>query len=256
MGGRGSSSSFTTVTPIPAPIPAPALQPDPQDDDTQTVAATATPSGVTLAEVQQMSDQELHDFLINVYKTDIPDFLNKVHLQKMIYALNLNAAPEIVDQKTFDNLVKQGNTPIYRTVNDTTVNGIRFTADDICDMMTDGDTTFVGNGIHGDGLYFSNSLSGSKAYGHSSSKTVGAVLNSSAKIISESALRQQYNTFIKTHPQTRKALGFARSKSSNDSMSQFALIQGYNVISSPQGGGEMYYTVIDRSALTMTRKRY
>lgn len=259
MGGRGSSSSFTTVTPTPAPapIPAPALQPDPQDDDTQAVAATATPSGVTLAEVQQMSDQELHDFLINVYKTDIPDFLNKVHLQKMIYALNLNAPPEIVDQKTFDSLVKQGNTPIYRTVNSTTVNGIRFTAGDICDMMTDGDTTFVGNGIHGDGLYFSNSLSGSKSYGYSStSQTVGAVFNSNAKIISESALRQQYNTFIQTHPQTRKALGFARSKSSNDSMSQFALIQGYNVISSPQGGGETYYTVIDRSALTMTKKRY
>lgn len=242
MGGRGSSysSSAQAAPNTPAPV--------------------TTPSGHTLADVQAMDDQQLHDFLVNVNKTDIPAFLNDIHLQKMVYALGMNDKPEIVDSATFKQLTSGPGalTPIYRTVNDTTVNGIPVTAQDVCDMLTDGDLTYVGNGIHGDGLYFSNDLAGSKLYGHggSQSKTLAAVLNQKAKVISERQLKSLYDNFIKTHPQSRKALGFARSKSTHDSMSQFALTQGYNVITSQQYGGEVYYTVLDRSVLTMTRDHY
>lgn len=259
MGGRGSSSSFTaTATPTSTPAP---TQPTSVLNDDNDGATSVGPLGVSLADVQAMDDKQLHDFLIDVYNTDIPDFLNSVHLQKMLYALNMNDGPEIVSQSEFDDMTVNApfgsaQTVLYRTVNSTTVNGIKFTADDICDMLTDGDTTFVGNGIYGDGLYFSNSLSGSKAYGYGSSKTVGAVFNSKSRMISDTALRKQYDAFVKSHPQTRKALGFARSRSSHNSMSQFALIAGYNVITSSQGGSETYYNVLDRSVLTMTRKRY
>lgn len=238
MGGRGSSSGMTGTPPAPK---------------------VSTPSGFTLADVQAMDDQQLHDFLINVNDTDIPAFLNQTtHLQKMIYGLGMNDKPEIVDAATFKQLTTGPGAlkPLYRTVNDTTVNGIPVTAQDICDMLIDGDTTYVGVGIHGDGLYFSDSLSGSKAYGDSSCKTVGAVLNKKAKVISEKQLRSLYDNFVKAHPQSRKALGFARSKSYHDSMSQFALTQGYNVISSQQSSREVYYTVLDRSVLTMTRNHY
>lgn len=262
MGGRGSTSTFTTVST--SSIPLPPIGPAPQQDDDDDVDTTPLPAsqqpgplGVSLAEVQAMNDQELHDFLINVYHTDIPDFLNDVHLQKMIYSLGLNDGPEIVSQQEFDNMVSSGNEAIYRTVNPTTVNGVSFSANDICDMLTDGDVTYVGVGVHGDGLYFSNSLRGSKAYGYGSqAKTVGAVFNGKARLITEGRLRSQYDAFVKTHPQTQKALGYARSKSYHDSMSQFALIQGYNVIVSRQTSTEDYYTVLDRSVLTMTRKRY
>lgn len=255
MGGRGASYSRSgnTAT-LQTQQASQMLQPDPLN-------TAPAPTGVTQADLANMSDQELHDFLINVNKTDIPDFLNQNHLQRMLYAMGMNDAPEIISQQEFDDRTVNapfgsGDTVIYRTVNDTTVNGVPFTADDCCDMLTDGDITFAGNGIHGDGLYFSNSLSGSKAYGYgSSSRTVAAVLNSKAKIISESKLQREYDSYVKSHPQTRKALGFARSKSTHDSMSQFALIRGYNVITSNQGNGETYYTVIDRSVLTMTRKR-
>ena len=164
MGGRGSSSGMTGSPPAPK---------------------VSTPSGFTLADVQTMDDQQLHDFLINVNDTDIPAFLNQTtHLQKMIYGLGMNDKPEIVDAATFKQLTTGPGAlkPIYRTVNDTTVNGIPVTAQDICDMLTDGDTTYVGVGIHGDGLYFSDNLSGSKAYGDSTGKTVGAVLNKKAKL--------------------------------------------------------------------------
>jgi len=231
MGGRGSK--FQSAAPIPTQL--------------------SSPSGHTLADLQTMNDQELHDFLISVDKTDIPDFLSDLHLQKMVYALGMNDAPEIVSDAQLKQLVNNGATPLYRTVNDTQVNGVDFTAQDICDMMLEGDTTYIGRGIHGDGLYFSNSLSGSKAYGYGSAKTMTAVLNSNAKVISENRLRSEYDAFVKNNPATRKALGFAKSKSSHDSMSQFALMRGYNVITSPQSGGENYYTVLDRKVLTMTK---
>lgn len=256
MGGRGASySRGASVAPQAVQQPAPQLQPDPLNSG-------PAPTGVTQAALANMSDQELHDFLIDVNKTDVPSFLNQIHLQRMLYAMGMNDKPEIVSQQEFDDMTVNapfgsGMKMLYRTVNDTTVNGVRFTSDDCCDMLTDGDLTFVGNGIHGDGLYFSDDLSGSKAYGNHTAKTVAAVFNSKARVVDEKKLQKEYDSFVKTHPQTRKALGFARSKSSHDSLSQFALIRGYNVISSKQGySGETYYTVIDRGALTMTRKRY
>lgn len=254
MGGRGASYSRGSGTGILQTQQASqTLQPDPLN-------TAPAPTGVTQADLANMSDQELHDFLINVNKTDIPSFLNQNHLQRMLYAMGMNDKPEIVSEQEFDDMTVNapfgsGAPMIYRTVNDTKVNGVPFTADDCCDMLTDGDVTFVGNGIHGDGLYFSSSLSGSKAYGNSSMRTVAAVFNSKAKIISEQKLNKEYDAYVKSHPQTRKALGFARAHSSNDSKSQFALIRGYNVISYKQYNGEVYYTVIDRSALTMSKKR-
>lgn len=222
-------------------------------------APQATPSGLTLADVQKMDDQQLHDFLINVDKTDIPAFLNDVHLQKMLYALGMNDKPEIVDSATMKKLTSGPNAPemIYRTVNGTTVNGTPLSAKDICDTITDGDLTYVGGGIYGDGLYFSNSLSGSKAYGWGSDvRTVGAIFNSKAKMITKNQLNSLYDNFVKTHPETRKALGFAKDRGGrHSSLSQFALVMGYNVIVTPKGS-ENYYTVIDRGALTMTRDKY
>lgn len=238
MGGRGSSSG---------------LQP---------MHAPQTPSGKTLADVQAMGDQDLHDFLIDVNNTDTPDFLNTHHLQKMTYALGMNDKPEIISQQEFDDMTVNapfgsGATVLYRTVDDANLTGgVRITAKQIQDMLLYGDLTYHGNGIHGDGLYFSSSKSGSQAYGRGGgrSRMVACVLNGKAKPITETALRKQYDAFIKTHPQSRKALGFARSHSTHDSMSQFALTQGYNVIISKQYGGESYYTVLDRGILSTTGK--
>lgn len=250
MGGRGSSYHRVQAPPTPTAAS------DPASDAAST---GATPSGVTLAQLQSMDDQQLHDFLINVQSVNMPAFLADHHMQRMVYALGLNDKPQIVSQQEFDDAVSWagGRTAIYRTVNATSVGGNPFTADDICDMLTDGDLTYHGAGMYGDGLYFSSSLSGSKAYGWSSPRTVGAYLNDKARPISFSRLRSEYDAFVKTHPQTRKALGFAKSHGSShhNSYAQFALIRGYNVIYSDRGG-ETYYSVLDRGVLTMTRKRY
>lgn len=244
MGGRGSSSGL--IPPGPKAPPAPPM----------------TPSGKTLADFQAMDDKDMHDFLIDVNKTDTPDFLNTHHLQKMTYALGMNDKPEIISQQEWDDMTVNapfgsGATVIYRTVDDASLSGgVTLKASQQLKMLTDGDLTWHGNGIHGDGLYFSDSKSGSQAYGRGGgrSRTIACVLNDKAKPITETALRKQYDAFVKTHPQTRKALGFAKARSTHDSMSQFALSQGYNVIISKQFGSENYYTVLDRAALSTTGK--
>ncbi len=202
----------------------------------------------------------MHDFLINVQSVDMPQFLCDSHLQRMIYGLGMNDKPQIVSDKQLNAMVKQGAVPIYRTVNDSddAVQGISMTSDDICDMMTDGSLSYVGRGVHGDGLYFSDSKRGSKLYGNpgQNPKTLRAVLNpAKARAISESSLQSAYDAFVKSHPRTRRALGFAKAHSTSDSMSQFALLMGYNVITTKVGYNETYYTVIDRSALIMSKTR-
>ena len=116
----------------------------------------------------------------------------------------------------------------------------------------------MGRGVHGDGLYFSDSKRGSKLYGNpgQNPKTLRAVLNpAKARAINESSLQSAYDAFVKSHPRTRRALGFAKAHSTSDSMSQFALLMGYNVITTKVGYNETYYTVIDRSALIMSKTR-
>ncbi len=104
--------------------------------------------------------------------------------------------------KQLNAMVKQGAVPIYRTVNDSddAVQGISMTSDDICDMMTDGSLSYVGRGVHGDGLYFSDSKRGSKLYGNpgQNPKTLRAVLNpAKARAISESVCRAPMMLLLK-----------------------------------------------------------
>lgn len=240
MGGRGS----TYVKAAPATALAPGSAP--------------TPSGYTLSDLQNMGDRQLHDLLIDVDSIDMPDFLNtRSHLQRMLYALGANDKPEIVSQAAFNAEVASGGTEIWRTVPDTDLQGYTaISAGRIQQMLLYGDLTYVGRGIHGDGLYFSDSESGSKLYGSSyqgKSATIDCVLNSKARVISENQLKTEYDRWVQTHPQSRRALGFAKqSHNSHDSYAQFALIRGYNVITSYQGGGEYYYTILDRGVLSTT----
>jgi hypothetical protein len=232
---KTSSSKFVKATTTPAAQP-----------------IVNTPMGVTLTDVQTMDDKQLHDFLINVQNVDTPDFLNTHHTQKMVYGLGMNDLPQVVPDAQLQKLISNGAKPIYRSVNGATLKGgVSMTASDIQDVTRYGDLTYLGNGIYGDGLYFSNNLRGSKGYG---STTMQGVLSPNAKTISDRQLKNEYDSFIKTHPRTRKALGFSRSKSTTNSMSQFALIKGYSVITHTHSDGEVYYNVISRSALIVSDK--
>lgn len=206
-----------------------------------------TETGITLADVQQMGDRELHDILLAITKQDLPDYLMANNQQRFVYALGINAKPIVEDDVTFaKNSV--GQEIIYNAQSTVNLSGYTLTANDIHDFIKFGDDTLQQNGIHGNGLYFTPNQSASAGYGNVMS---AARLNpATARVITESNLKKMYDSWVVTHPQARKALGYmARNGNGygNNTYSQFALLMGYNVIQAAQHGKT--YAVLDRSAL-------
>ena len=213
-----------------------------------------TESGITLADVQQMNDQDLHDILLAITKQDLPDYLMPNNQQRFVYALGINQKPIVEDDATFA-LNSKGKEIIYNaqsTVNLNGPNGYTLTGDDIHDYLKYGDDTLQQHGIHGNGINFTPNQGASSGYGNRQS---AARLNpATAKIVTESQLKREYDNWVTTHPQSRKALGYmARNGNGygDNTYSQFAMIRGYNVIQSTQHGTT--YTVLDRAALIYSK---
>lgn len=262
-GGQGAMKTQVQQTPIAPPAPTP--QPIAQGrgpinakqlwNDAKTKGSIdLTESGITLADVQQMNDQELHDILLAITKQDLPDYLMPNNQQRFVYALGLNTKPIVEDDATFA-LNSKGKEIIYNaqsTVSLNGPNGYTLTGDDIHDFLKYGDDTLQQHGIHGNGINFTPNQSASSSYGNRQS---AARLNpATARVISETQLKREYDSWIKNYPQTRKALGYM-SRNGNtygdNTYSQFALLRGYNVISATQHGG--MYVVLDRGALIYSK---
>lgn len=212
-----------------------------------------TESGITLADAQQMNDQDLHDLLLAITKQDLPDYLMPNNQQRFVYALGINGKPIVEDDATFA-LNSKGQTVVYNAQSNANLSGYTLTADDIHDFLKYGDDTLQQNGVYGNGIYFSNSRSGSAGYGNRQSK---ARFNpATVKMVKMSQLRSEYDTWKKTHPLSQKALGYTKANNAGygtNTFSQFALLRGYNVIYENVGGGETYYSVLDRSALIYSK---
>lgn len=257
-GGQGAAKAQVQQTPITPPTPQPApmgrgvINAQQLWQDAKTKGSIdLTESGITLADVQQMNDQELHDILLAITKQDLPDYLMPNNQQRFTYALGLNQKPIVEDDATFA-LNSKGKEVIYNAQSKAALSGYTLTGDDIHDFIKYGDDTLQQNGIHGNGLYFTPSQSASAGYGNRMS---AARLNpATAKIITESQLKREYDSWIQSRPQTRKALGYMARHGNgygDNTYSQFAMIRGYNVIQSSQHGTT--YTVLDRSALIYSK---
>ena len=255
-GGQGAMKSQVQPTPIAPTQPIPMGRGPINAQQLWQYAKTKgsidlTESGITLADVQQMGDKELHDILLAITKQDLPDYLMPNNQQRFVYALGLNQKPIVEDDATFA-LNSKGKEVIYNAQSQANLSGYTLTGDDIHDFIKYGDDTLQQNGIHGNGLYFTPSQSASSTYGNRMS---AARLNpATAKIITETQLKREYDSWVTTHPQSRKALGYmARNGNGygDNTYSQFALLRGYNVIQSTQHGKTL--TVLDRSALIYSK---
>lgn len=262
-GGQGAMKAQQTP-PIPQAPPTPPVQPVPQArgpinaqqlwQDAKTKGSIdLTESGVTLADAQQMNDQDLHDLLLAITKQDLPDYMMANNQQRFVYALGINTKPIVEDDATFA-VNSKGQKVIYNAQNSVNLSGYTLTADDIHDFLKYGDDTLQQNGVYGNGIYFSDSRKGSAGYGQRQSK---ARFNpATAKIVTINQLKSEYDAWKKTHPLSQKALGYTKAHNSGygtNTYSQFALLKGYNVISANVGGGETYYSVLDRSALIYSK---
>lgn len=110
---------------------------------------------------------------------------------------------------------------------------------------------YLSNGIYGNGTYFADSASDSAVYGTSQFR---GFLNGNARIVRDSQLRSELATFEKNHPAFSRMFNSMRggySGSDYDArISVFAAMKGYNVVANGYG----YFTVLDRSATTVSSK--
>ena len=79
-------------------------------------------------------------------------------------------------------------------------------------------------------------------------------LNQNAKIATYSQMRSDYSSDLRRGDKLAKSIDKATGYDSASAISMYALAKGYNVLtsSSNTNGYDVYFNVLDRSALTMS----
>lgn len=144
--------------------------------------------------------------------------------QKMVLAQNLNQPATLLSNKDFNTYVKQtGAEVVYRGVSGQSAK----------DRMMYAKNSHTGNGIYGDGYYFTPDKSVAKSYGGTVMKMA---LSPTARVIQLSDLQRKMGYL--QHTKLASALSKAghnvgsatRTYGSNNGEMQYALKLGYNVI--------------------------
>jgi hypothetical protein len=202
----------------------------------------------------KMSEDERIDAIAQAITEDVPVHLSDSSFQRVVYNLEFNDKPEVVDDKTLD---KMNGTEMFRTVN-SVYNGTRdlyYSPSDIIDQIQNGSTTRTsdsGGSAFGRGIYYATSYRESTDYygrvRNDITKTAvtRAKLNANAKIMSYSSATQGARSEINSGTKLGRML--ARCDSHSQS-SIYALVKGYNVIDNGSG----YIVVLNRSATTMSK---
>ena len=211
----------------------------------------------SLDALTQMSDSQLAQ-LVNMSKSiDMPYHLNDVQndTQKFVFAIGLNEAPQVLQGQAFDNYLRQNNIPrsqiLSRSISGGTinVNGTQFnqSPQQVAQQIMYGKYNYVGGkrggNAYGNGTYFDMNGGRATGYGGSNAVTINAVLSPNARTRDYYQLYNKAQQFRASHPQVARATGSL----SDNNISNYALMMGYNVITNGSG----YYNVIDRSAIVV-----
>lgn len=144
--------------------------------------------------------------------------------QTLIDRLGMHEKPEVVTDAEFDSRVANealDGMTLYRgfgTQHDSAV----------IDSFKFGDKTYIGDGVHGNGIYFTTRKRYAKQYsgGLASNSTVTAFINKAkARVISEDTLRSQFASESRSIRSR-----FNPSGDSDDAIAMYAVYRGYNVI--------------------------
>lgn len=161
--------------------------------------------------------------------------------QKMVLQMGLNKPATVLSQTDFDNYIAQtGATRIYRG----------WSGADSADRFRTSPNSHTGNGINGDGYYFSTDLSTARSYG---SYVMEGALSPTARVVSISDVR---DAISRTSGQFKSSLAYAGSRGTrtfgpNQGDAQMAIKMGYNVIDA--GWAVIPLT---RDALVVTNRRH
>ena len=179
---------------------------------------------------QSQTDDKSASFLAKVdNQTDLAQFQQQTNdaysfydnpYQKMVVQMNLNKPATVMSEADFNKYVQQtGATVIYRG----------WSGQNAVDRFKSSPNSHVGNGINGDGYYWSTDKSTAKSYG--STVTKGA-LSPNARVVS---LDEVNRRIAQASPKFQSSLRKAGSRGTrtygaNDGQSQMALKMGYNAI--------------------------
>lgn len=283
MGGRGASSGKASpaqqmskginVTPPQQATPqaAPQQPQTPQPNIQQPTPAQASnwvPPGVlnyTLSQLPGLNDADALKVLSAADGVDMPNHLKDAPdgTQELIYALGLNAPPQVMDKTAFDNFRKQNNIPQSQVMargvssgryNTTSGNQRRLSDAQIAQMWISDPYNYIG-GKHGGqalgaGAYFDMNGGGSTGYAPGGTLYEGVLNPKTARVISDSRLRTESAKWARTHPKADAKLQRLARKTNgwgSPEKSLYALMLGYNVIA----GGGGYHNVIVRDAMVI-----
>ena len=170
--------------------------------------------------------------------------MNNTALQYLVHSLGMHEPGVVLPNSDFDRQAKTealGGVVLYRGASQRAIDNIMY-----------GEKMYIGEGIHGDGIYFSTSPYTAKSYGRS---TVTAYIDKSlANVVKEGALRKML---------AAEPISVRDSFRGDSGLSAYAIYKGYNVIHVPGGnggtgyayrqghGGEDYYVPLTRRVLIM-----
>ena len=141
-------------------------------------------------------------------------------MQKMVVNMGLNNGTTVLSEADFNKYVNQtGSTVLYRG----------WSGQNAVDRFKQSPNSHIGNGINGDGYYFSADKSTAMGYGGTGMK---AALSPNARVIGADAVRAE---IYRRGGNLQSALSYAgsggtRTYGSNEGEAQMALKMGYNVI--------------------------
>lgn len=184
----------------------------------------------------KMTKDEAADFAKEAANKEIPPSLNAGSpLQHLVYELGMNEKPTMLSRDEYEKQAAESPYgKIYRGVRDNDLTGI--SSKDVIDSTATGDTTYLGNGLHSDGIYFAQNKATADNYaGNGAGTVMEATLNKDARIIDMdelSTMRTQDDVSL-------------------PNAGAYALYQGYNAIAVKNTDGNAYVIALDRSALAI-----
>lgn len=209
-----------------------------------------------------LSAKDYNDIIGNLHKyyemlNDEYDILNeKSNYQKYVKVMGLNEKPQTMSRKDFESYTKKNkDLPVfYRAVTDAgptgTAGGItrgKYLRRGILNDLMYGSQQYIGDGIYGDGLYFSTQPT-HKNYGGFSGSANEAI---DRKYMIKATFKSGTKKIL--YDDLEKMIDEYKEKGYNiTDPSSFARSLGYHVIQAHKDGeSEIYYNIIDRSCLVV-----
>lgn len=209
-----------------------------------------------------LSAKDYNDIIGNLHKyyemlNDEYDILNeKSSYQKYVKVMGLNEKPQTMSRKDFESYTKKNKdlSVFYRAVTDAgptgTAGGItrgKYLRRGILNDLMYGSQQYIGDGIYGDGLYFSTQPT-HKNYGGFSGSANEAI---DRKYMIKATFKSGTKKIL--YDDLEKMIDEYKEKGYNiTDPSSFARSLGYHVIQAHKDGeSEIYYNIIDRSCLVV-----